>query len=243
MFSLNESSPVGDWVSHHPTSARVFDKYRIDYCCGGSMSLNDACKTQCLDSRSLLLELQAAQSLENGQKVQDWTLNTLTDLCDHIEQTHHNYLRQELPRLSKLIEKVASVHGERNPSLHRVNEAFCSLRNELEPHMAKEEQILFPAVRLMEASKVLPQFHFGTIENPIRMMEHEHDLAGRLLIHIRKLLNDFQLPEDACNSYRAMLKGLEELETDLHSHIHKENHILFPRAVNMEVKVHYKTGS
>jgi len=243
MFSLNESSPVGDWVSHHPTSARVFDKYRIDYCCGGTTSLVDACEPRGLDPRSLLLELQIAQSLENTTNVQDWTLRTLTELCDHVEQTHHNYLRQELPRLSELIEKVASVHGERNPNLHRVNEAFCSLRNELEPHMVKEEQILFPAVRLMEASKVLPQFHFGTIENPIRMMEHEHDLAGRLLIHIQNLLNGFQPPEDACNSYRAMLKGLEELEADLHSHIHKENHILFSRAMNMEGEAHRKTGS
>lgn len=243
MPALNESSPVGDWVSHQPDSARVFDKYRIDYCCGGATSLIDACKTRNLDAYSICEELKSIPATESSLVVTDWTTRFLTELCDHIVQTHHDYLRRELPRLEVLIAKVAAVHGERNPNLHELEEAFHNLRNELEPHLMKEEQILFPAVRLLEASVTAPRFHFGAIANPIGMMEHEHDVAGSLLIRIRTLLNDFQPPHDACNSYLALLEGLEELETDLHTHIHKENHILFPRAMKIEKDLRQQSGS
>jgi regulator of cell morphogenesis and NO signaling len=234
MSTMNESSTVGDWVAHHPTSARIFDKFRIDYCCGGSVSLIDACKTRNLDWHSILEELRSIPAIESSTGVVDWTTRSLTELCDHLEQTHHDFLRRELPRLELLIAKVATVHGERNPKLHEFEKAFHSLRGELEPHLLKEEQILFPAVRLLEESAITPRFHFGAITNPISMMEREHDVAGSLLARIRDLLNDFQPPIDACNSFRAMLEGLEELEIDLHAHIHKENHILFPRATNLD---------
>ena len=129
---------------------------------------------------------------------------------------------------------MASAHGENHPALRQLRDVFADLRAELEPHMAKEEQILFPAVRYLEQTEQIPQFPFGTVANPIHMMEHEHDLAGTALKKIRQLTEDFHAPEDACNTYRVMLDGLRQLERDMHQHIHKENNILFPRAQQHE---------
>ncbi|HIK95094.1 MAG TPA: iron-sulfur cluster repair di-iron protein, partial [Planctomycetes bacterium] len=140
------------------------------------------------------------------------------------------FLKTELPRLTQLVRKVADVHDSVHPELHDVRTVFAELRSELEPHMMKEENILFPAIRLLEQSMDCPRFPFGTVANPIRMMEHEHDNAGNALKRIRELTQDFLVPVDACNTWRTMLDGLQNLERDLHRHIHKENSILFPRA-------------
>ena len=136
--------------------------------------------------------------------------------------------------LTTLIAKIVDAHGEVHPELSRVQHEFAALRGELEPHMFKEEQVLFPAIRRLERSETPPVFPFGTVANPIRMMEHEHDNAGNGLAHIRELTCDYRAPADACNTYRAALDGLRELELDLHQHIHKENNVLFPRAMEME---------
>jgi regulator of cell morphogenesis and NO signaling len=154
-------------------------------------------------------------------------------MCDSIEASHHAYLRQELPRLTQLIDKVLSVHGAQHAWLGQLSDAFTQLREELVPHMFKEEQILFPAIRTIEQSSAVPYFPFGSVDNPIRMMEHEHDVAGQALQTMREASRDYTLPEGGCNTFRAMLSGLEELQWDLHQHIHKENNILFPRASRM----------
>lgn len=158
----------------------------------------------------------------------------MTALIDHIEQVHHTYLRAELPRLRFLTSKVRTAHGGRHPELVEVERVFSALEAELASHMQKEEQVLFPMIRQLETSAVLPQFHCGSIGNPVFAMEREHDDAARGLATLRSLTDGYAPPEDACNSYRAMLDGLRELESDLHQHIHKENNVLFPRALGRE---------
>ena len=158
----------------------------------------------------------------------------LADLANHIEQTHHTYLKSELPRLTQVIEKVVNAHGKLHPELFELQKVFAGLRAELEPHMFKEEMVLFPAIRKLEQSAERPMFPFGTVANPIRMMEHEHDNAGDALAKIRALTREFTVPGGACNTYLAMLDGLEYLENDMHQHVHKENNILFPKAVDRE---------
>lgn len=228
------SSPVGDWVTSNPATARIFEQHQIDYCCGAGTALHDACHTRGLDPEVILEELQSIGKEPCSDEGGPWSFQSLTELCDHIEQTHHQYLKSTLPRLSQLIEKVKSVHGARHPELQSLADFFDGLRQELEPHLQKEERILFPAIRSLEISTVSPAFAFGTIRNPIAMMGYEHDVAGDYLKQIRDVLGGFEIPGDACASYRSMVTGLQELETDLHRHIFKENHILFPQALQLE---------
>lgn len=234
MFHLNHQNSVGQWVSAHPRTARVFEDLKIDYCCGGGKSLAQACGDNRLDPAEVFERLQQALADPFAASDVNWSQAKLTDLCDHIEQTHHAYLRFELPRLTGLIAKVSDAHGKANPKLSQLQQVFAELRAELEPHMFKEEQVLFPAIRQIERGGPPPPFAFGTVANPIRMMEQEHDHAGDALARIRELTDGFVIPADACNTYRAMLDGLRELEEDMHQHVHKENNILFPRAVKAE---------
>lgn len=223
---------VGQLVAERPALSRVFEELKIDYCCHGSNTLQEACELQDLDPNEVLTKLEPADG--STLESRDWQTAPLTELCDHIELTHHAYLRTELPRLEKLIAKVTDAHVDQHPELFKVQGVFQSLQAELVPHMMKEEQILFPAIRLLESSRQPVQLPFGTVRNPIRMMEHEHDVAGNALSQLRSLTSNYTLPEGVCNSYRAMLDGLRELELDLHQHIHKENNILFPRAAQRE---------
>jgi regulator of cell morphogenesis and NO signaling len=168
------------------------------------------------------------------EEQRDWSRASLTELADHIESEHHSYLRKELPRLSSMIETLVEAHGGRHSELLRCREVFGALRRELEPHMAKEEQILFPMIRELEALSSLPDFHCGSLRNPIRVMESEHDDAALALSRLRELTADYTPPDDVCNTHRAALAGLAELEADLQRHIHKESNILFPRALAEE---------
>lgn len=234
MPDLNLDTTVGQWVAHQPNTSRVFEGLRIDYCCGGNVPLSRACAERQLDPRRVLGQLATASAEAASESIERWTDAALTSLCDHIEQTHHAYLKTELPRLLEMIAKVVGAHGASHPEMLEVRQAFADLRNELIPHMFKEEQILFPAIRWLERADTRPAFPFGSLANPIRMMEQEHDVAGDALECIRRATRDYQVPTDACNTYRAMLDGLQRLEQDLHRHIHKENSILFPRAIQLE---------
>ena len=161
----------------------------------------------------------------------DWSQAPLNELADHIEKQHHGYLRQALPRLSSLLEQLAGARGEGSPELLELRDVFGSLRAELEAHLAKEEQLLFPMIRELEASATLPDFHCGTLRNPIRVMEMEHDAAQRALLRLRELTRDYDPPEHADARYRDALAGLAELDADLRQHIYKESSVLFPRAI------------
>jgi regulator of cell morphogenesis and NO signaling len=163
-----------------------------------------------------------------------WAALSPDQLVDHLEATHHAYLHAEMPRLHALAEKVADVHGDRHPELLAVLDTYAELRTDLEPHLAKEEQILFPMIRELVTSPVPPRFHCGSLRNPISVMLAEHDRAGALLARLRSLTNGFEVPADGCASYRALHDGLAQLEADTHLHVHKENNLLFPAVVALE---------
>jgi regulator of cell morphogenesis and NO signaling len=179
-------------------------------------------------------ELAAVAAENESESKASWQEASLTSLCNHIEETHHAYLKRELPRLKEMIARVVKVHGEDHAELALVQRAFQDLEAELLPHMFKEERVLFPAIRSLEQSDVNVAFPFGTLAHPIRMMEREHGDAGQALAEIRRATSVYCTPRKACNTYRAMLEGLLELEQDLSQHIHKENDILFPRALQLE---------
>ena len=233
-----EIQTVGQMVVERPQRSRVFDRLHIDYCCGGKRTLEEACTKRGLDLKTVIAELEAfdAEAEAQGDAVRPANL-TMTELADDIERTHHAYLREELPRLGGLVKKVSAVHGQAHPWLTGLTSVYAKLVAELEPHMLKEEQILFPLIRELDQATTTPSFHCGSVGNPIRMMEMEHQNAGAALDRIREMTTDYEIPEGACNSFRAMLSGLEHLEADLHLHIHKENEILFPKASEMEAKL------
>lgn len=224
---------IGSLVTERISRSRVFERYGLDYCCGGKVALGEACKKKGLDCQEVLTALRESDVNEKGVDSTDWRAASLTELANHIEATHHAYLNGELPRLSQLMEKVVNAHSKRYPDLVKVAETLEALREELTQHMAKEEQILFPLIRQIDSNGPI-DFHCGSVVNPIGVMEHEHNNAGQALDRLRSLTQDYQVPDKACNTYRALLAGLAELELDLHQHIHKENNILFSRAIALE---------
>lgn len=225
---LNKS--VGELVVERPGRSRIFERFSIDYCCGGKKTLADACKATGASPDAVVDALTDDDLSDRPIREGDWSKSSMSELIDHIVAKHHAYLRSELPRLSEMGAKVARVHGHRFEWLSECHRVFEGLRAELEQHMMKEEQVLFPMIKQIEVASIAPSFHCGSLEAPISVMEHEHDSAGRALSRLRKLTGAFVPPDDACNTFRAWLHGLNELEADLHQHIHEENNILFPRA-------------
>jgi regulator of cell morphogenesis and NO signaling len=216
----------------------VFERHGIDYCCGGEQTLEEACRKKGLDLAAVRQELEAATAVrETGER--DWRTAPLRELIEHIVGTHHAYLRRELGPLNDRLAKVFRIYNERyGPTLIGLPEVFAGLRSELEMHMLKEERVLFPAIQNAEAAvaagQPLPRAPFGSFSNPVSMMVHEHESAGQALAKIRAITGEFAIPDYACTTYRALMKGLEELEKDLHVHIHLENNVLFPRAMQLE---------
>ena len=236
---LDATKTVREFAVEVPQATRLFEKLGIDYCCGGGKSLTDAC-VQAKVSVDEVMEHLAAVPSENSEA--DWNLSDLADLVSHIVTKHHGYVRQELPRLEALLNKVASKHGERHPELARMQALFASLQSELLSHLMKEEQVLFPYIvdceRAQRGSGGMRPPMFGTVRNPIHMMELEHDSAGDAIKEMRAISNGFTAPEDGCFSFKTLYQGLTEFEADLHQHIHLENNILFPRAIALESRTH-----
>jgi regulator of cell morphogenesis and NO signaling len=226
-------STVGQLVVERPSRARVFEKLGIDYCCGGKKPLRQAIEEKNLDVGGVLQALEQ-ESTWQPQVERNWSTASLTDLCDHIEQTHHAYLKYELPRLEFLTAKVADRHGSHRAELVEIHKIFMTLKGEMESHMMKEERILFPLCRQLDQADGPVASHCGSVSNPIAVMIREHDDAGDALARIRDLSNDYTPPLDACNTYRATFDGLRQLELDMHQHVHKENNILFPKAARVE---------
>jgi regulator of cell morphogenesis and NO signaling len=235
MASFKVTDTVGSIVAQHPPLSRIFEEIGIDYCCGGKVPLEQVCRQKGIDPQQVLARLDAASQVASDTGV-DAGKMTLTALADHIAATHHAYLRTELPRVDAMTKKVATVHGEHDARLAQVRDTYAVLAAEMGSHMMKEEQILFPMIRQLEASVSVPAFHCGSVANPIRVMEMEHDQAGGALAKMRELTDGFTPPDWACNTYRAMLDALAHLENDLHQHVHKENNILFPRAIALEMQ-------
>lgn len=216
-----------------PQAARVFESLGIDYCCGGMKPLAEACKSAGVPTEQVLSKLKLAQQAPELKQAQDWQTASFADLIAHIVSTHHEYLRQELPRIGNLFSKVYAAHGTRHGELHEMEVTFSALADELLSHLMKEEQILFPYLVQTEQGAA-PHTCFGSVKNPIRMMMSEHDSAGEALRRMRTLSRDYTVPTDACMSYGKLFGALRGLEADLHQHIHLENNILFPRAVGAE---------
>jgi regulator of cell morphogenesis and NO signaling len=229
--TIEPTSTLADIVTAHPHLARELEQRGLDYCCGGRRSLTDACLHIGLDPVETATELA---DLGPGAPA-PWADLAPDQLVDHLEATHHAYLHTELPRLVALSDKVAGVHGGRHPELSEVQRLVIELRADLEPHLAKEERVLFPMIRDLAAATVdAPAFHCGSIGNPIRVMEMEHDRAGELLARLREVTDGYQPPADGCASYQALYAGLAELEADTHLHVHKENNLLFPAVRTIE---------
>lgn len=231
MSSIHPDLTLGELVTQHPSLARELERRDLDYCCGGARTLRSACVERGLDADAVANELAGAMLDEPAPA---WASMGVVQLVDHLEDTHHRYLHAELPRLSALVAKVHGAHGERHPELAEVRERFEELRADLEPHLMKEERVLFPMVRELATASAAPSFHCGSVTNPISVMMVEHDRAGELLAELRRLTSGFAAPADGCASYRACYEGLAQLEADTHLHVHKENNLLFPAVMRLE---------
>ncbi len=227
---------VGQYVAQDYRTAQVFRKYGIDFCCGGGVSLEKACAKKDITADELRAELVALAS--TGTQSDNYNSWKLDFLADYIVNTHHEYVKNKLPELNFYTNKVARVHGDRHPELFEILRLFLDIEAEMTSHMAKEEQILFPYIKQLAQAKQhgdgIEVPHFGSVRYPIEMMEHEHDSAGRIMEEIQTLTNNFEPPADACTTYRVMFQNLQAFQDDLHKHVHLENNILFPKALEIE---------
>lgn len=228
---------VREIALEQPASIRVFEKFGIDYCCGGRKPLAQVCAERSLQPEEILRAIDDASS-GNRSATSDWSTASLESLCSHIVSTHHDYVRAEVPRLWQLAQKVVVRHGSDRPELPQIQELVKVMSEDLIQHLSKEERMLFPYITNLERSLTTcgPRSLgcFGTIRNPIRVMMAEHDAAGDAMARIRELSHDYTPPEGACPTFRGFYQALSEFERDLHQHVHLENNILFPRAIEME---------
>lgn len=231
MTTITSESSLASIVDAQPSLARVLERYGLDYCCGGRQSLAEACSDLGLDPVELVGDLTAANV---GEPTAAWTTMSAAELTDHIESIHHRYLWAEMPRLSELADKVVAVHGANHPELVPIRACYEEIRADLQPHMMKEEQVLFPMIRELSAADAAPSFHCGSLQNPISVMMFEHERVGELLERMHELTGSYTPPPDACASYTALFAGLAELEADTRLHVHKENNVLFPAVIALE---------
>lgn len=237
MTEGQKEETIGELVAKDYRKAQVFKKMGIDFCCGGKKTLTEVCNKKGIDIHQVEAELASLDQTSGSpaHNFQNWDLDFL---CDYIINTHHRYVRENIPFLSEISQKVARVHGDRHPELVKVAEVFAAIASDLSMHLMKEENILFPYIKemvLAQKTKMpLPESHFGQVANPITVMEQEHEGAGEDLSEIRELTSNYALPADACTSYRILFQKLEEFENDLHQHVHLENNILFPKAIELE---------
>lgn len=228
---------VGDIAAAQPASIRVFQRYGIDFCCGGKRPLSEVCQERNVPYAEMAAAIQSA---ELPADTRDWTDAPLGALVDHIITRYHDTLRQELPRLEAMATKVLNVHGDKLPEIFpRLNTLLRELTEDLVSHMGKEEMVLFPAVKELAEAKAegrLPRTRFplGALQMPMSVMEQEHEHAGALLAALNEITTGYQPPDWACNTFRGLYSGLQELERDMHVHIHLENNILFPRTARLE---------
>jgi len=239
MISLETT--VREVVVQIPESTRVFERLNIDYCCGGNRPLMDACDSAGVEVDAVIEMLTALdQPGATRSDAMDLQKLSLAELINHIVETHHVFTKSELDRVKALADKVLGAHGDRHPELLKVSDLFQRLSADLKPHMFKEEQVLFPYIVAMENADTqggpFPSAPFGTVRNPVRMMTMEHDAAGEILRELRVVTSDYRVPPDGCMSYQTLYQALENLEKDLHQHIHLENNILFPKAVEFEAR-------
>ena len=235
---INSETTVRDVALQVPESTRLFESLKIDYCCGGNQPLGQACASAGVDVDNLMEMLTRVGQSNEAEGTSDFQNTSLPELITHIVDTHHVFTKTEMERLQSLADKVLNAHGGNHPELIHLDELLTRLCADLKPHMLKEEQVLFPYITAMaqaaNQNQAAPVPFFVTVKNPIRMMLMEHDTAGQILRELRALTSDYKVPTDACISYQTLYQALENFEKDLHQHIHLENNILFPRALDLE---------
>ena len=244
---IRPEQTVTEIVLRHPHMRARLEQLGVDYCCGGKKPLADAVKDAGLDLKTILADLEHTLTQRPATTpATDWTAVPLTVLADHILDTHHVFTKTQLARIDALLAKVQNAHRNRHGTmLDSLRIAFDPLRAELEAHLMKEEQILFPAIKgidgFLAGRNVRPVVHCGSVAHPIHQMEREHDGAGAILVNVRKITHNYRLPDDACETFKALYEALAALEADLHEHIHLENNILFPASVTQEQQIYEKT--
>jgi len=240
-MNATPETTIREIVASDFRTAAVFERFGLDFCCAGARTIEQGCRDTGADARVVLRALEDVLSTPTADVplFASWDVPTLVS---HIVETHHAYVRLALPALLQHTRKIAEVHSGRHPELAHVARLFERVAAEMTEHMMKEEQILFPfVVDLADASqsgRPIPHPPFGTVENPIRMMEHEHQFVGDAMAEIREVTHGFALPDDACTTYRVCFQELAAFEADLHAHVHLENNILFPRAIAIESGAH-----
>ena len=238
MNAISPESTVGDVVARHPETLPVFERLGIDYCCGGGRRLDEAVRASGFGWQEVSAQIGAAVAAADSARVRpSWADAPLTDLMGHIVARYHGRLRDLLPMLSQMGDKVINAHGDRHREVHDVASTFTGLRNELESHMMKEEHVLFPFIEQLESGLGHRHPMLGHISSPIAMMEEEHDSAGAALSALRTATSSYTAPPDGCTTFKGYYDQLAVLERELHEHIHLENNILFPRAVALEARV------
>jgi len=231
-MTIDISTPLGDLVTADPRRARILEGFGLDYCCNGHRPLREATHTAGLD----VAEVAAALHLPGLAPAPTPTGERPNSTYAHgIVDSHHAYMWEEMPRLQALVDKVLAAHGELHPELALVHSAYTQAIAALDPHMAQEERVVFPAISRMERAQA--PLTGSSLAEPIQQLRDEHEVVGNLFKRIRILTDDYAVPEGACNSYKAMLTGVKEMELDLHEHIHKENNVLFPRVLQLEAEL------
>ncbi len=227
---------IGEIVAEDFRTAAIFKKYGIDFCCKGGRTIEEACSPKSLDKDQIYSDIENLPKTDgNSIDFNSWPLDLL---ADYVEKTHHRYVEEKTPVLQQFLDKLCKVHGGAHPELFEIRDLFFASAQDLAAHMKKEELILFPFVKNMVKAKIdgsaIPQPPFGTVENPVNMMKHEHTVEGERLRQIAELTNEYTPPADACNTYKVTFAMLQDFENDLHKHIHLENNILFPKAIQLE---------
>ena len=239
-MSFTSATKVREIAVAHPGGKKVLEEAGVDYCCGGEKSLHEACMHSDVPAEEVLKRL-LENSKQVGPEEANWASARLADLTRHIVEKHHKYVRETIPRVSALLAKVKGKHGANHPELAAIEKEFFGLGREMYAHMQKEEQILFPYIERLERAKEGKEPYeapfFQTVRNPVHMMMQEHDSAGEALKAMRKLSGGYLAPAEACESYREVYRALAEFEVDMHTHVHLENNILFPRSVELEAKI------
>lgn len=236
-MNIQENNIIGELVAQDYRTASVFKKYGIDFCCQGNRTIKDACEAKNINASAVVTDLNEVKktSSESATDYQSWPIDLLVD---YIEKKHHRYVEDKTQEIKPYLDKICRVHGDRHPELFEIAEHFNATAGELAMHMKKEELVLFPFVRKLAKAKQegtqIDTPHFGTVQNPINMMMHEHTNEGKRFRKIETLSNNYTPPEDACNTYRVTFALLKEFEADLHLHIHLENNILFLKAIELE---------
>jgi regulator of cell morphogenesis and NO signaling len=240
-ISGEKDETLGEIAAKDLRKAEVFKKYGLDFCCGGKKTVKEACAEKGLDLTRVEQELQQSGKIVSSSRPVPYNEWSLDFLADYIVNTHHSYVKKVLPDIKAYAAKVSKVHGERHPELIPIYQLVEEIYREMTSHMAKEENILFPYIKDLVIEKnnatSLSSSKFGSIKNPVTMMEMEHETAGNIMKEIRHLSHDYKLPEDACASYSLLYRMLNEFEEDLYLHVHLENNILFPKAVELEKQV------